>query len=89
MKTLLKTVKNDGTTAALIPGNIVYRVDVYQKNQIGDFRGFFDNYMSALFEAEHEIIVSELRDMEPHTQISAIYIDQNGNHDIIETYFFI
>lgn len=88
MKTLLKTVKNNGETV-LTPGNIVYRVDVYQKNQLGDFKGFFENYMSALFESEHDVIVSELQDMQPHTQISAIYIDLNGQHETIETYYFI
>lgn len=89
MKTLLKTVKNNEKTVSLIPGTIVYRMDVYKKNQIGDYIRFFETYMSALFEAEHKIIVSELRDMQPHTQISVIYIDQNGNHDIIKTYYFI
>jgi hypothetical protein len=88
MKTTLKTVKNNGETV-LKPGNIIYRVDVYQKNQLGDFKGFFDNYMSALFETEHELIVSELQDMQPHSQISSIYIDELGNHEIIETYYFI
>lgn len=76
-------------TTDLTPDMIVYRVDVYPKNQLGTFKGYFENYMSALFESEHDIIVSELSDMQPHTQITMYYIDKNGEFNTIETYYFI
>lgn len=76
-------------TTEFTPGKIVYRVDVYQKNQIGVFKGFFDNYMSALCESEHDLIVSELQDMQAHTQITMIYIEQDGEFTPNEIYYFI
>jgi hypothetical protein len=73
----------------LSPDKIVYRVDVYQKNQIGQFKGYYDTYMSALFETEHDVIVSELQDMQPHSQVTMYYVDKKGEMEILETYYFI
>lgn len=82
MKTTLKTTD-------LTPGKIVYRVDVYEKNQIGICKGYFDNYINALFECDHDIIVSELQDMQAHTQVTMIFINANGDEVNVENYYFI
>ena len=76
-------------TTEFKPETIVYRVDVYKKFKLGEHKGFFDNYMAALFESEHDVIVSEILDFQDHTQISMIYIDKNGHLSIQEIYFFI
>ena len=76
-------------TTEFTPGKIVYRVDVYKKFELGVFKGFFDNYMSALFESEHEKIVPEVSIDQDHTQISLCYIEKNGKLTIQEIYFFI
>ena len=76
-------------TTDFTPGKIVYRVDVYKKYQLGDFRGFFDTYTSALFESDHNKIVNEILDFQDHTQISLCYIEQNGKLTIQEIYYFI
>ena len=71
------------------PNQIVYRVDVYQKNQIGQFKGYFDTYMSALFETEHDLLVNELVDMQSNSQITMCYIDKNGECVNVENYYFV
>ena len=76
-------------TTDFTPGKIIYRVDVYKKYQLGDFRGFFDTYLSALFESDHEKIVNEILDFQDHTQISLCFIEQNGKLTIQEIYYFI
>jgi len=76
-------------TTEFKPETIVYRVDVYKKFKLGEHKGFFNNYMSALFESEHDVIVSEILDFQDHTQISMCYVEQNGKITIQEIYYFI
>jgi hypothetical protein len=82
-------MKNTQKTSEKTPGSILYRVDVYQKNQIGICKGYFNSYMNALFESEHDSIVSELHYMEPHTQITMVFIQPNGDEINVENYYFI
>jgi hypothetical protein len=82
-------MKNTQKTSEKTPGSILYRVDVYEKNQIGICKGYFNSYMIALFESEHDIIVSELVDMQAHTQITMVYIEPNGQETNVENYYFI
>ena len=76
-------------TTDFTPGKIVYSVDVYKKFKLGDHKGYFDNYMAALFESEHDVIVNEIIDFQDHTQITMCYIEQNGKITIQEIYYFI
>jgi len=82
-------MKNTTKTSVKTPNSIMYRVDVYQKNQLGICKGYFDSYFSALFEAEHDFLVNELQDMQEHTQITMVHIDANENEINVENYYFI
>lgn len=71
------------------PGSIKYRVDVYKKNEIGICKGYFRTYFDAVCEAEHNNFVNDLTELVPCTQITAVYINPNGDEKNINVIYFI
>lgn len=82
-------MKNTVKTADLTPGNIIYRVDVYEKNQIGNFKGYYPTFFAAEQEKEHEIFMPSLMEIVPHTQISMLTFINENDFLILDTYYFI
>lgn len=73
----------------LTPGNIYYRVDVYNLNEIGICKGYFTTHFDALMQIEHDLMIENLNELKPNSQITAVLIQPSGNELNIYNQYFI